>query len=96
MYPTFETFMTMAGQADRITLYKEVGADMDTPVSILSKLMGLDRVILLESAKGDKTYSRFSFLAFDEHQCRQYAFFLRYIGKYDGLESWNLSGGAGV
>ncbi|MBA4417982.1 MAG: anthranilate synthase component I [Syntrophus sp. (in: bacteria)] len=65
MYPTFKTFKTMTGQADRVNLYREVGADMDTPVSILSKLISLDRAILLESAKGDKTYSRFSFLAFD-------------------------------
>ncbi len=65
MYPTFEEFMELAGQVERITLYKETGADMDTPVSILARLMGLPRAILLESARGDKTYSRFSFLAFD-------------------------------
>jgi anthranilate synthase component I len=65
MYPAFEEFEVLAGQVERITLYRETGADMDTPVSILSRLLGLDRAILLESARGDKTYSRFSFLAFD-------------------------------
>jgi anthranilate synthase component 1 len=65
MYPEYEEFEVLAEQVDRITLYRETGADMDTPVSILSRFLGFSRAILLESARGDKTYSRFSFLAFD-------------------------------
>jgi anthranilate synthase component I len=65
MHPRRDEFVEPAGRVDRITLYRETGGDMETPVSILSKLMGLERAILLESAKEDKTYSRFSFLAFD-------------------------------
>ena len=65
MFPVRDKYKALSHKTDRVILYRETGADMDTPVSILSRLIGLPRVILLESAKGDKTYSRFSFLAFD-------------------------------
>ncbi|AEA34516.1 anthranilate synthase component I family protein [Hippea maritima] len=47
---------------DVFVLYEEIEGDMDTPVSILSKLLDEEHVFLLESAKEDKTYSRFSFI----------------------------------
>jgi len=65
MLPAYDKRETLPGATTRVILYRETAADMDTPVSILSRLTGLPRAILLESAKGDKTYSRFSFLAFD-------------------------------
>lgn len=65
MYPSLEQFKELSKRYNRITVYKEIDGDMDTPVSILSRLLSLDRVILLESAKESKVYSRFSFLAFD-------------------------------
>ena len=64
MYPSLEEFTELSKKYNRITVYKETDGDMDTPVSILSKLLSLDRAILLESAKESKVYSRFSFLAF--------------------------------
>ena len=65
MLPAYDKREALQGATGRVILYRETAADMDTPVSILSRLTGLPRAILLESAKGDKTYSRFSFLAFD-------------------------------
>jgi len=65
MYPSLEEFKELAKAYNRITCYKETDGDMETPVSILSKLLTLDRAILLESAKESKVYSRYSFLAFD-------------------------------
>ena len=65
MYPSLEEFKELSKKYNRITVYKETEGDMDTPVSILSRLLSLDRAILLESAKEGKVYSRFSFLAFD-------------------------------
>ncbi len=65
MNPGFDEFKLLADQYKRITVYKETNGDMDTPVSILSRLLSLDKAILLESAKESKIYSRFSFLAFD-------------------------------
>ena len=65
MYPSLKEFIQFSKEFDRVTVYKEVNGDMDTPVSMLSKLLPFERAILLESAKQNKTYSRFSFLAFD-------------------------------
>ena len=65
MYPSFEEFKGLAKEYERITFYKEVDGDMDTPVSLLRKFLPFETAILLESAKQNKTYSRFSFLAFD-------------------------------
>ena len=54
---------------DGIVVYEEIEGDLDTPVSILAKLLDEEQVFLLESAKEDKTYSRFSFIGFspDSH-----------------------------
>ena len=65
MYPSLKDFKKLATEHERITLYKEMGGDMDTPVSLLGKFLCFDRALLLESAQQNKTYSRFSFLAYD-------------------------------
>ncbi len=65
MYPSLEEFKQLAHTFERIAVYKEMEGDMDTPVSLLSKFLPFERSILLESAKQNKTYSRFSFLAFE-------------------------------
>ena len=65
MNPSFEEFKKLAKKFNRVTVYKETDGDMDTPISILSRLMSMNKAILLESAKENKVYSRFSFLAFD-------------------------------
>jgi anthranilate synthase component 1 len=63
MHPTLKEFKRFWKEFDRITVYREMEGDMDTPVSMLAKFLSFERVILLESAEQDKTYSRFSFLA---------------------------------
>lgn len=65
MYPTLKEFGQLWKTCERITVYKEISGDMDTPVSMLSRLLTFDKALLLESAKQNKTYSRFSFLAFE-------------------------------
>ncbi len=65
MYPSLNEFKKMCQEFQRITVYKEMDGDMDTPVSLLSKFLPFETVILLESANQNKTYSRFSFLAFE-------------------------------
>jgi len=61
-----EAFLeALDGGYDSVVVYEEVEGDLDTPVSILSKLLDYDSLFLLESAKEDKTYSRFSFLGFE-------------------------------
>ena len=58
-------FEALDGGYDSVVVYEEIEGDLDTPVSILSKLLNYDSLFLLESAKEDKTYSRFSFLGFE-------------------------------
>ena len=65
MYPSLKEFKEMSREFERVVVYKEMDGDMDTPVSLLAKFLPFERAILLESAKQNKTYSRFSFLAFD-------------------------------
>ena len=65
MYPSLKEFRQFWQTCERITVYKEISGDMDTPVSMLSRLLSSDKALLLESAKQNKTYSRFSFLAFE-------------------------------
>jgi anthranilate synthase component I len=77
MYPSFDEFKILSKEYERITFYKEMNGDMDTPVSLLSKLLCFDTAILLESAYQNKTYSRFSFLAFDIKE--------KFVVREDGL-----------
>ncbi len=65
MYPSLSEFVRLSKEYGRIAVYKEIDGDMDTPVSLLAKLLSFETAVLLESARQDKTYSRFSFLAFD-------------------------------
>lgn len=65
MYPSLTEFKQLSRKYQRIAVYKEMDGDMDTPVSLLSKFLPFGTSILLESAKQNKTYSRFSFLAFE-------------------------------
>lgn len=81
-------FEQLAENYNRVTIYKEIDGDMDTPVSLLSKLICEDNVFLLESAKQNKTYSRFSFLSFDLDD----VFILKIDGLYkDGLRIGDIS-----
>lgn len=68
MHPSLQEFKTLSKQFDRITVYKEMDGDLDTPVSLLGKFLSFDNAVLLESAKQNKTYSRFSFLAYEVSQ----------------------------
>jgi anthranilate synthase component I len=68
MHPSLQEFKALSKEFDRITVYKEMEGDMDTPVSLLGKFLTFDNAILLESARQNKTYSRFSFLAYQVSQ----------------------------
>ncbi len=77
--------------SERVVLYREVGGDMDTPVSLLLKVAGDRRCFLLESANIKKVYSRFSFLGFDvesEYVIRDDGLYLdgRHVGDLGEIE----------
>ena len=63
--PSFEEFAVMAQRGNLIPVYREILADLETPVSVLTKLCGKDHVYLLESVEGGEKWGRYSFLGTD-------------------------------
>ncbi|UCD70860.1 MAG: anthranilate synthase component I [Syntrophobacterales bacterium] len=66
-YPAFETFKELAKKGNLIPIYKEILADMETPVSALLKLRSKPHVFLLESVEGGEKWGRYTFLGSDSH-----------------------------
>jgi len=64
-YPDFETFEKLAKEGNLIPVYREVLADMETPVSALMKLRSKSHVFLLESVEGGEKWGRYTFLGSD-------------------------------
>lgn len=62
---TFEQFKEKALQGNLIPLYKEIPADLDTPVSTFLKIQSGKNDFLLESVVGGEKWGRFSFLGTD-------------------------------
>lgn len=63
--PDFEEFAKMAQRGNLIPVYREILADVETPVSVLMKLQDKDHVCLLESVEGGEKWGRYSFLGTD-------------------------------
>ncbi len=60
--PDIATFRELAGQGNLIPVYREIMADMDTPVTAFKKLDDGHFSYLLESIEGGEKWARFSFL----------------------------------
>ncbi|PKN04992.1 MAG: anthranilate synthase component I [Deltaproteobacteria bacterium HGW-Deltaproteobacteria-9] len=63
--PSLEEFARMAQRGNLIPVYREILADVETPVSVLMKLKEKDYVYLLESIEGGEKWGRYSFLGTD-------------------------------
>jgi anthranilate synthase component 1 len=61
-FPQRDTFYTLAEKGNLIPVYKEIMADMDTPVSAFRKLDDGRFSYLLESIEGGEKWGRYSFL----------------------------------
>ena len=61
-FPDIETFNTLAQQGNLIPVYREIMADMDTPVTALKKLDDGHYSFLLESIEGGEKWGRYSFI----------------------------------
>jgi anthranilate synthase component I len=61
-YPDFETFRSLASRGNLIPVYREILADMDTPVSAFRKIDDGRYSFLLESIEGGEKWARYSFL----------------------------------
>ncbi len=64
-YPDFETFKTLSRTGNLIPVYREILADMETPVSVLAKLGARPYTFLLESVEGGEKWGRFTFIGTD-------------------------------
>ncbi|HLA05503.1 MAG TPA: anthranilate synthase component I, partial [Syntrophales bacterium] len=64
-YPNFETFEKLSCEGNLIPVYREVLADMETPVSVLMKLRSREGAFLLESVEGGEKWGRYTFLGSD-------------------------------
>lgn len=62
-YPTREEFIKLSKNGNLIPVYRELLADMETPVSAFLKIDEGDYSFLLESVEGQEKIARFSFLA---------------------------------
>jgi len=61
-YPDYETFLELSRQGNLIPVYREIMADMDTPVTAFKKLDDGSFSFLLESIEGGEKWGRYSFL----------------------------------
>ena len=60
--PSLDDFLTKASPGSTIGIYREILADMETPVSAFRKIADNNYAFLLESVAGGERLARFSFL----------------------------------
>ena len=65
--PTFQEFEILCTQGNLIPVFREHLADMETPVSALSRFMEDDHAFLLESVEGGERWGRYSFIGLHPH-----------------------------
>ena len=61
-YPTLETVKTLASQGNLVPVYREIDADLETPVSAYLKVARPPYSFLLESVEGGEHIARYSFI----------------------------------
>lgn len=64
-YPDLQTFKKLSRDGNVIPVYREILADMETPVTALMKLREKPHVFLLESVEGGEKWARYSFVGAD-------------------------------
>ena len=60
--PTWQDFRRLAGASTVVPVYREILADMETPVSAFRKIDSGNYAFLLESVEGGEQWGRYSFL----------------------------------
>jgi anthranilate synthase component 1 len=62
VYPSRSEFKELTKKGNLIPVYREIVADMDTPVSAFKKLEDSECAYLLESVEGGEKWARYSFI----------------------------------
>lgn len=60
--PNLQEFLKLSSKGNVIPVYKEINADLETPVSAFLKIKKSDYAFLLESVEGQEKIARYSFL----------------------------------
>ncbi len=60
-----EEYIKFAKEYDLIPVYREILSDMETPVSVLARMVEHQNAFLLESLEGGENWGRYSFLGVD-------------------------------
>ena len=60
--PDFDAFCALAAQGNLVPVYREILADLETPVSAFLKIDRGGDAFLLESVEGGEKWARYSFL----------------------------------
>lgn len=63
--PGKESYLLLSQSYNLIPVYREINADMDTPISIYKKINPRGPAYLLESVEGGENLARYSFIGFD-------------------------------
>jgi anthranilate synthase component 1 len=61
-HPSIDELLPLAAQGNLVPIYRELPADLDTPVSVYLKLAGHGASFLLESVEGGEQIGRYSFI----------------------------------
>lgn len=62
VYPSLDEFLLLSKKGNLIPIYREVVADLETPLTLFSKLENQKNAFLFESAEKGGRFSRYSFL----------------------------------
>jgi anthranilate synthase component I len=65
VHPSREEFLRLASDHGVVPVWREVLADLETPLSVYAKLRGEGRSFLLESAEHGERWGRYSFVGVD-------------------------------
>jgi anthranilate synthase component 1 len=67
-FPTLEQVTAMAGQGNIVPVYREIVADLETPVSAYLKVARGKHSFLLESVEGGERLARYSFIGTEPYR----------------------------
>jgi len=84
--PSANEFHRLAQQGNLIPVYREILADMETPVSAFRKIDDGQSAFLLESIEGGEKWARYSFLGSGPvrvFRCRDHYYEVRYAGELE-------------
>ena len=65
IHPSLTEVLELSAQGNLIPIYRELPADLDTPVSVYLKLAGHGASFLLESVEGGEQVGRYSFIGIE-------------------------------